>query len=106
MGRSVLQIEPIWIRLESHEYKSSDKDHLDTLYLPFKTVVAQRPLDGLIVTGAPVEELPFEQVVYWEEVKEILTYARKNIVSTLGMCWGALAMAVTALIGKLFGTVV
>ena len=93
LGRSVLQIEPIWIRLESHKYASTDQSHLEKLYVTFEDAVARDHLDGLIVTGAPVEEIPFEQVTYWEEILRILRYARRNIPSTLGLCWGALALA-------------
>jgi homoserine O-succinyltransferase len=93
LGRSVLQIEPIWIRLKTHNYTSSDHSHLDKLYIPFEEAVARARLDGLIVTGAPVEEIPFEEVVYWEEIRRILRYARRNVTSTLGICWGGLALA-------------
>jgi homoserine O-succinyltransferase/O-acetyltransferase len=96
LGRSVLQIEPIWIRLKTHEYNSSDQIHLEKIYMTFEDA-AEMHLDGLIVTGAPVEEIPFEQVSYWEEIKRILKYARNNIASTLGICWGGLA------IGKFLG---
>jgi homoserine O-succinyltransferase/O-acetyltransferase len=92
LGRSILQIEPIWIRLKTHEYTSTDQAHLEKLYLPFQDA-AELHLDGLIVTGAPVEEIPFEEVTYWEEVKRILKYAHHNITSTLGICWGGLAIA-------------
>jgi homoserine O-succinyltransferase len=93
LGRSVMQIEPVWIRLKTHAYTSSDQTHLDKLYIPFEEAVARSRLDGLIVTGAPVEEIPFEEVSYWEEIRRILKYARKNVVSTLGICWGGLALA-------------
>ena len=93
LGRSVLQIEPIWIRLQTHKYASTDQNHLDKLYVSFEEAVARKKLDGLIVTGAPVEEIPFEQVTYWEEIQRVLRYSQKNIVSTLGLCWGALALA-------------
>ncbi|KMQ49711.1 Homoserine O-succinyltransferase [Chitinispirillum alkaliphilum] len=92
LGRSVLQIEPVWIRLKTHKYNSSNQSHLDKLYIPFEQAIAEQDLDGLIVTGAPVEEIPFDDVVYWPEVKEILGYAQKNIISTLGICWGGLAL--------------
>ncbi|HUI90972.1 MAG TPA: homoserine O-succinyltransferase [Chitinivibrionales bacterium] len=93
LGRSVLQIEPIWIRLATHTYTSTDQSHLDKLYVPFEDAVARNKLDGLIVTGAPVEEIPFEQVTYWNEILRILRYAQRNIASTLGLCWGGLAIA-------------
>jgi homoserine O-succinyltransferase/O-acetyltransferase len=93
LGRSVLQIEPVWIRLKTHKYQSSDQDHLQKLYITFEEAVDKDHLDGLIVTGAPVEEIPFEEVSYWDEIKRILKYARNNIASTLGICWGGLALA-------------
>ncbi|HAJ80089.1 MAG TPA: homoserine O-succinyltransferase [Fibrobacteres bacterium] len=92
LGRSVLQIEPIWIRLKTHEYKSSDHEHIKKMYVTFEEASASH-LDGLIVTGAPVEEIPFEEVSYWDEIKRILKYAHNNVTSTLGICWGGLAIA-------------
>jgi len=93
LGRSIMQIEPVWIKLKTHTYSSTDPSHLEKLYVSFEEAVDKQHLDGLIVTGAPVEELPFEQVSYWNEVVRILKYAQKNITSTLGICWGGLALA-------------
>jgi homoserine O-succinyltransferase len=93
LGRSILQIIPVWIRLKTHEYRSSDADHIRKTYVTFEEAVASAPLDGLLLTGAPVEEIPFEEVHYWEEIKAILSYARRMIPSTLGICWGGLALA-------------
>lgn len=93
LGRSVMQIEPVWIRLDTHTYSSTDPSHLQKLYIPFREAIDKQKLDGLVVTGAPVEELPFEEVSYWGEVQRILKYAQKNIPSTLGICWGGLALA-------------
>jgi homoserine O-succinyltransferase len=94
LGRSIMQIEPVWIKLKTHKYNSSDQDHLDRMYVTFEEAVSGKAhLDGLILTGAPVEEIPFEEVIYWEEVKRILKYARHNIASTVGICWGGLALA-------------
>lgn len=109
LGRSILQIEPIWIKLNTHKYTSSNQEHLDKLYVPFEEAVRNDPLDGLLVTGAPVEEIPFENVSYWKEITEILSYAQSRIPSTLGICWGGLALAKilgiekTLLMSKLFG---
>lgn len=93
LGRSVLQITPIWIRLKTHNYSSSNQDHLDRHYVTFEEAVKDRHLDGLLISGAPVEKIPFEDVTYWTEMSEIMNYARKNIASTLGICWGGLALA-------------
>ena len=83
LGRSVMQIEPVWIRLNTHSYSSTDQSHLNKFYVSFKEAVTKKHLDGLIVTGAPVEEIPFEEVAYWGEIQRILRYAQKNIPSTL-----------------------
>ena len=93
LGRSILQIEPLWIRLETHAYTSSDHGHIQNLYVTFEEAVHRQPLDGLLLTGAPVERIPFEQVQYWNELVSILTYARRNVASTLGICWGGMALA-------------
>lgn len=93
LGKSVLQIEPIWLKLETHNYNSSDKNHLKDIYVYFKDAVKDRHLDGLILTGAPVGKLDFEDIHYWDEIKRILSYARRNIAGTLGLCWGGVAIA-------------
>ena len=82
LGLSVLQIEPVWIRLTSHAYKSWDQDHLSQLYVTWEEALAQGPLEGLIITGAPVEHLPFEQVTYWNELVDLIEMARRNCAST------------------------
>lgn len=99
-------VEPIFIRLERHAYKSSDAAHLARFYVRYED--AGR-LDGLILTGAPVEELPFDRVHYWHELGAILLHAQSSTRSCLGLCWGGLAIG--ALLGipkrsfsqKLFG---
>jgi homoserine O-succinyltransferase/O-acetyltransferase len=93
LGRSVLQIEPVWIKLHTHSYSSSDPVHLENYYVHFEDAIDHGKLDGLLLTGAPVEDLPFENVNYWGELTRILKYAHNNITSTLGICWGGLALA-------------
>jgi homoserine O-succinyltransferase len=93
LGRSILQIIPVWIRLKSHSYSSSNQGHLDRHYVSFEEAVKDRHLDGLLISGAPVEKLAFEDVTYWSELQEIMDYAREHIASTLGICWGGLALA-------------
>ena len=93
LGLSPLQIEPIWIRLRSHSYKTWDLAHLDNLYVSWEEAMAPNPLDGLIITGAPVEHLPFEEVNYWPELVKMIEEARLNCASTLGLCWAGFAMA-------------
>lgn len=93
LGKSILQIVPVWIKLSTHQYNSSSQKHLNDLYITFRDAVYDKPLDGLIITGAPVEELEFDKVQYWDEVQSIIQFARKNIISTLGICWGGMALA-------------
>jgi homoserine O-succinyltransferase len=93
LGLSVLQLEPVWIRLESHSYKSWEPKHVADIYVTYKEAMRDQSLDGLILTGAPVETVDFEDVYYWEEIKTILSDARKNIPSTLGLCWAGFVMA-------------
>ena len=93
LGLSVLQLEPIWIRLESHNYKSWEPKHVDDIYVTYEEAMREQSLDGLILTGAPVETIDYEDVHYWEEIKTILSDARKNIPSTLGLCWAGFVMA-------------
>jgi homoserine O-succinyltransferase len=100
LGRSIIQIEPLWIRLANHQYRSSDRDHIKSSYVPFEEAIRGPSIDAVLVTGAPVEEMPFEAVRYWRELEEILTYARESVVSTLGICWGGMALAQLAGIDK------
>ena len=100
LGLSILQIEPIWIKLQSHVYKTWPEEHLDQLYSTYEDATKDYPLDGLIVTGAPVEHLDFEEVIYWKEIVEIINHARKTCPSTLGLCWGAMALAYMAKVPK------
>jgi len=93
LGRSVLQVIPVLIKLKDHKYSSTDQEHLDKHYVYLDQATAEKSLDGLIITGAPVENLPFEEVKYWDELNQIMGYAHDNIISTFGLCWGGLAMA-------------
>ena len=93
LGRSIIQIEPVFLRLHTHSYSSSDREHIDEHYVTFDEATRERGFDGLIITGAPVEVMPFEKVTYWEEFTRILDYAHEHIAATLGICWGGLALA-------------
>ncbi len=100
LGLSPLQIEPIWIRLCSHSYKTWDLDHLDNLYVSWDEAMSPTPLDGLIITGAPVEHLCFEDVNYWPELVKLIEEARLSCASTLGLCWAGFALAYLAGVDK------
>ena len=100
LGLSPLQIEPIWIRLKSHSYKTWDLDHLRNLYVNWDEAMSPNPLDGLIITGAPVEHLPFEEVNYWKEFVSLIEESKQICASTLGLCWAGFAMAYMAGVEK------
>lgn len=89
---SGVAVEPVWVRLESHAYRSSDPAHLAAHYRSYDRVRAEGPIDGLLLTGAPVEHLPLSEVRYWPELSTILDDARASLAGTLGICWGAMAL--------------
>ena len=91
IGATPLQIEFTLLRVSSHISKNTSKEHLENFYKTFHDVCNQK-YDGLIITGAPIEHLPFEDVDYWEELKNILEWAKTSVHSVFGVCWGAMAM--------------
>src|SRR5512133_3384298 len=90
LGNTPLQVEVTLLHTASHEAKNTPAEHLLEHYVSFAEVRDQT-FDGLIVTGAPVETLPFEDVDYWPELAELLDWARTNVFSSLFICWGAQA---------------
>ncbi len=95
ISQSILQIEPVWIRVVSREKtgKHTSLDHIQAFYQSMEEATKHANLDGLIVTGAPIEILPFEDVTYWNELCQIMDYARKHVYTTLYLCWSAMAAA-------------
>lgn len=90
LANTPLQVELQLLTMDSHNSKNTDKFHLDNFYKTFEEIKNQR-YDGMIITGAPVEFLPYEQVDYWKELSEIFGYTKSNVFSTLHICWGAQA---------------
>ncbi len=90
LGNTPLQIELTLIRTKTHISKNVSKEHLLSFYKTFDEIKNQK-FDGMIITGAPVEMLPFEEVDYWDELCEIMDWSIKNVHSTLHICWGAQA---------------
>lgn len=90
LGNTPLQVELELIHTSTHESRNTPADHLLTFYKTFEDVKHQK-YDGMIITGAPVEQLPFEQVEYWEELCRILEWSKTHVTSTLHICWGAQA---------------
>ena len=90
LGNSPLQVDIELLQTATHKSKNTSRRHLTTFYKTFDEIKNQR-FDGMIVTGAPVELLDFEEVDYWEELCEILDWAKTNVYSTFHICWGAQA---------------
>lgn len=90
LANTPLQIEVELLRTRSHEARHVSAEHLATFYRTFDEVRTQH-FDGLIITGAPVERLEFEQVDYWDELVQIMAWSTTNVHSTLHICWGAQA---------------
>ncbi len=90
LGNSPIQVDVRFIRTLTHESKNTPAEHLDTFYLSIEEVLHER-FDGLVVTGAPVETLPFEEVDYWDELVQIMDWSTHKVWSSLHICWGAQA---------------
>ncbi len=90
LSNTPLQVNINFIRTMSYESKHTSKTHLERFYTEFDKVKG-RKWDGLIITGAPVEQMEFEEVEYWEELTKIMDWSEKNVTSTFHICWGAQA---------------
>ena len=90
LGNTPLQVELELIHTKSHESKNTSPEHMLAFYKTFDDV-KHRNFDGMIITGAPVELLPFEQVEYWEELCQIMEWSKTHVHSTFHICWGAQA---------------
>ncbi|GGA90851.1 homoserine O-succinyltransferase [Brucella endophytica] len=92
IGASPLQVELTLVRIGNHKAKNTPEEHLITFYQTWEEI-ADRKFDGFIVTGAPVELLPFEDVTYWDELTRIFEWTTTNVHSSFFICWGAMAAA-------------
>lgn len=90
LSNTPLQVEVDLLHPKSHVSKNTDHEHLEVFYKTFDDI-KNHNYDGLIITGAPVETLKFEDVDYWEELKEIMEWSKSHVTSTLHICWGAQA---------------
>lgn len=93
IGSTPLQIDFQLIRMTEHLTKNTAAAHMETFYRPFAEVEASgEKFDGLIITGAPIEHLPFEEVTYWQELVRVMDWTQSHVHSTFGVCWGGMAM--------------
>lgn len=90
LSNSPLQTEITFIRMDSHKYKNSTDAYLKEFYKSFSEIKSTF-FDGMIITGAPVENMPFEQVDYWEEICELMRWSNTHVTSTMYICWASQA---------------
>lgn len=90
LSNTPLQVDVTFLTIESHVSKNTSASHLNKFYTTYREV-KERKFDGLIITGAPLEQMDFLQVTYWEELSAIMEWSKTNVTSTLHICWGAQA---------------
>lgn len=90
LSNTPLQLDITFMKLKSHTSKNTPIEHMQQFYIAFDDL-RERKFDGMIVTGAPVEDMPFEDVTYWDEITTIFDWARTHVTSTLYICWAAQA---------------
>lgn len=90
LGNTPLQVDLTLLQVKSHVAKNTSKEHMLAFYTTFDKI-KENNYDGLIITGAPVEQLPFEEVEYWDELCRIMEWSKKHVHSTFHICWGAQA---------------
>jgi len=90
LSNSPLQVDIALLHIDSHICKNTAQEHMDSFYKSFSEIKGQK-FDGMIITGAPVEHLEFEEITYWEELKTIMDWTKTHVTSTFHICWGAQA---------------
>ncbi|MEM1273936.1 MAG: homoserine O-succinyltransferase [Pseudomonadota bacterium] len=93
IGATPLQIDFHLIRMSDHRSKNTAPAHMEAFYRPFSEIAESgEKFDGLIITGAPVEHLPFDEVTYWRELEQVFAWTQSHVHATFGVCWGGMAM--------------
>lgn len=90
LSNTPLQVNITFLKTATYQSKNTAKSHMEKFYITFDEI-RHKKFDGLIITGAPVEELPYEEVEYWDELTRIMEWSKTNVTSTLHLCWGAQA---------------
>ena len=90
LSNTPLQVDVSLLHMATHHSKNTSADYLQTFYHTFDEICGEK-FDGMIITGAPVEKLPFEEVDYWDELCRIMAWSRGSVYSTMHICWGAQA---------------
>jgi homoserine O-succinyltransferase len=93
IGATPLQIELSLIRMSEHKTRNTAAAHMQSFYRPFSDILASgEKFDGLVITGAPIEHLDFDDVTYWQELRQVFDWTQTHVHSTFGVCWGGMAM--------------
>ncbi len=90
LSNTPLQVDITFVMVSDHESKNTPASHLNQFYVRFSDIEEER-FDGFIITGAPVEQMPFEEVDYWDELTRIMEWTKTHVTSTIHLCWGAQA---------------
>ncbi|WP_151180429.1 homoserine O-succinyltransferase [Hypericibacter terrae] len=90
LGASPLQVELSFVRIGKHKTKNTSEDHLLAFYQTWEDA-KDRKFDGFIITGTPLETIPYDEVTYWPEMRQIFDWTQTNVHSTMNVCWGAMA---------------
>lgn len=90
LSNTPIQVDVTFVRMTSHVSKNTSTSHIYKFYEPFENI-REKKFDGFIITGAPVEQMSFEEVDYWDELVKIMEWTKTNVTSTLHLCWGAQA---------------
>jgi homoserine O-succinyltransferase/O-acetyltransferase len=91
IGATPLQIELSLLRMSDHQSRNTAAEHMESFYRPVSEVWDEK-FDGLIITGAPIEHMDFDDVTYWDELTRVMDWTQTNVHSTFGVCWGGMAM--------------
>ncbi|WP_414897650.1 homoserine O-acetyltransferase MetA [Rhodovulum sp. YEN HP10] len=93
IGATPLQIELSLVRMTEHKTRNTAAEHMEAFYRPFAEVAdSGEKFDGFLITGAPIEHLPFTEVTYWDELTRVFDWTQSHVHSTFGVCWGGMAM--------------
>ena len=92
LSNTPLQVEISFMKIKSHTSKNTPIEHMKTFYTDFDQMRHEK-YDGMIITGAPVEQMDFEEVTYWDELTRVFDWTQTHVHSTFGVCWGGMAMA-------------
>lgn len=99
LSNTPLQVDCTFLMLSTHVSKNTSASHLNKFYVSFDSI-KKKKFDGMIITGAPVENMEFEEVNYWEELSGIMEWTKTHVTSTIHICWGARRAYITTMVSR------